>query len=268
MSKNKVFLYLSLSLVLIFACNLPSATPSETETANPEDLEATITALASGQGNQPIDSSVQETATPEFTPTTGPTSTPSVPQVTVSQNTNCRVGPGIVYDLIDAVVIGQTAEVVGKNSGVPNYWVVKRLNGSGTCWLWGQYATVSGNTANLPEYPVPPTPTPSPTPTFTPTPTLAPPAAVNNVAWVKSCPPVLVGIYNYTGAITWEDKSNNEDGFNIYQNGAKVSSLPANTTSFAIPPLPLAGGTPLKFGVEAFNAAGNATIKEIIIICP
>lgn len=268
MSKNKVFLYLSLVLVLTFACNLPSATPSETETASPEDLELTITALASGQGNQPDAPSPQETATPEFTPTTGPTSTPSVPQVTVSQNTNCRVGPGIVYDLIDAVVIGQTAEVVGKNSGVPNYWVVKRLNGSGTCWLWGQYATVSGNTANLPEYPVPPTPTPSPTPTFTPTPTLAPPAAVNNVSVAKICIPLVFPTYNYTGTLNWEDKSDNENGFNIYFNGALFGNVPANSTSYPIPPLPFAAGVPVKWGVEAFNSAGKAAIKDVIFACP
>ena len=269
MSRQKAFLSLCLVLVLALACNLPSATPTETAAANPEDLELTITALASGQGNQPSDSPAQDTATPEFTPITGPTSTPTVPQVTVSQNTNCRVGPGVVYDLIDAVLIGQTAEVVGKNSGVPNYWVVKRLNGSGTCWLWGQYATVSGNTANLPEYPVPPTPTPSPTPTFTPTPTLAPPAPVNNVSVVKNCIPlVFPTTYTYTGILNWEDKSNNENGFNIYFNGALFASIPANSNSYPLPALPFASGTPVKWGVEAFNSAGKAAIKDVIFTCP
>lgn len=254
------------AIVVVFACNLPGGAPPETEEP---DLELTITALANlGAQATTGSTSPQETATPEFTATAGATSTPSVPQVSVSTNTNCRVGPGVIYDLVDSLLIGQTAEVVGKNSGVPNYWVIKRINGSGTCWLWAEYATVSGNTSNLPEYPVPPTPTPSPTPTATATATLAPPASVNNLTVTKVCIPLVLPTYNYTGTINWEDKSNNEDGFNIYFNGGLFASIPANSTAFALPPLPFVGGTPAKWGVEAFNAAGKSGLKDVTFTCP
>ena len=266
MRPKKHIIFLSILLVTtLSACNLPSGTSGETATPN---LALTITALAAGGQGSNTPAGSQETTTPEFTATPGPTSTPSVPQVTVSTNTNCRFGPGVVYDLIDALLVGQTAEVVGKNSSVPNYWVIKRINGSGTCWLWGEYATVTGNTANLPEYPVPATPTPSPTPTFTPTPTLAPPAPINNPTIAKVCIPLVLPTYNYTGVLNWEDKSDNETGFNIYFNGALFANVPANSTSFALPPLPFALGTPAKWGVEAFNSAGKAAIKDVTMICP
>lgn len=267
--KPAIFVYLLL-IIALSACNLPSAEPSETESADPADLALTITALAGG--SQPGNDSPQETATPQFTATPGPTSTPSVPQVSVTTNTNCRTGPGTQYDLIDSLLIGQTAEVVGKNSGVPNYWVIKRINGSGTCWLWGQYATVSGNTANLPEYPVPPTPTPSPTPTATLTPTPSIPAPVNNPTITKNCVlinPIPPQTFLYQGVLNWEDQSNNEDGFNIYRNGALLTSVPANTTSYNLPPFgPFPIGLPVQYGVEAFNVTGKAAIKIVIMTCP
>jgi hypothetical protein len=62
--------------------------------------------------------------------------------------------------------VGEQAEVVGKNT-VANYWVIKNPDASGTCWLWGMYATVEGDTTNLPEITPPPTPT-SPPPTTVP----------------------------------------------------------------------------------------------------
>jgi hypothetical protein len=44
-----------------------------------------------------------------------------------------------------------------------NYWYIRNPNQSGGfCWLWGEYATVTGNWAVLPQYTPPPTPTPMP----------------------------------------------------------------------------------------------------------
>jgi uncharacterized protein YgiM (DUF1202 family) len=90
--------------------------------------------------------------------------------VSVSVNTNCRTGPGIVYDYLLALLVGEKAKVVGKYTSVtPTYWVIEK--GSITCWLYGQYATVEGDTSGLPEMVPPPSPTPAPTDTPTATPT-------------------------------------------------------------------------------------------------
>jgi hypothetical protein len=272
---RRPFIFSLLVAFIVSACNLPSGGGDSGEDV--DDLALTVTAqallLQPGGGGQQPPAAPENTATPEFTATPGPTSTPSVPQVTVSVDTNCRTGPGVVYDLIGALLVGQVGTIVGKNTST-GYWIINNPGKTGTCWLYPQYATVSGNTANLQEYSIPPTPTPTRTPTptatqtFTPTPTLAPPAAVDNVAVAKVCIPLVLPIYNYTGSLTWQDKSNNEDGFNIYFNGALFTTLPANTTSFPIPPLPFAAGTPAKWGVEAFNAAGKAGLKDTTFFCP
>ena len=77
--------------------------------------------------------------------------------VTVSVNTNCRTGPGDDYPIVGALVVGQTAEVVGRSASSDN-WIVKLPGKTTTCWLWGYYATVTGSTSGLPIVAPPPIP--------------------------------------------------------------------------------------------------------------
>lgn len=107
-----------------------------------------------------------ETPSPTFIPTLAFTPTPVVPLLSVSVPTNCRVGPGRVYRQVGAILVGETAEVYGRDP-TGRYWYIRNPDASsGFCWAWGEYAMVSGNIASLPVYTPPPTPTPS----FTPTP--------------------------------------------------------------------------------------------------
>lgn len=108
----------------------------------------------------PVPTATEDLPTPiPPTPTATLTPTPSVPMVSVSVNTNCRAGPGQVYDIIGALIVGEQAEVVGAAVG-GGYWIIKHPDRSGECWLWANYATVTGGTEDLPMYTPPPTPTP------------------------------------------------------------------------------------------------------------
>jgi len=187
---------------------------------------------------------------------------------TVSVNTNCRTGPGVVYDLIGALLVGEQAVVVGKYTA-GNYWIINNPDSSGTCWLWGQYATVTGNTAGLPEYTPPPTPTPTstPTPTVTPTPTL--PNQPTNLTVTKACVPLPPSPnFNYTFVLNWEDKANNEDGYKVYFNGSLLATLPVNAITYphAIGPLP--PGTAFTYDVEAYNGTGASAKVSVVATCP
>jgi hypothetical protein len=122
--------------------------PSPLATSTPEFPTATFTATLS--------------PTPVFTSTPVFTATSTIPQVSVSVGTNCRTGPGRVYDRVGGLQVGQVAEVVGRNQ-TNNYWYIRNPNNSNSfCWLWGEYATVTGNFAALPVFTPPPTPTPAP----------------------------------------------------------------------------------------------------------
>ena len=136
--------------------------------AVPEETEETVIAVEEATPVPPTETPIDlPTATLAFTATL------SVPMVQVSVNTNCRTGPGAIYDLVSALLVSQEAEVVARNAD-GSYWVIPNPGGAGTCWLWGFYATVEGPTAGLPVWDAPPTPTPLPTNTPTPTPTYSP----------------------------------------------------------------------------------------------
>ncbi len=106
-----------------------------------------------------------ETSTPTvtLTPTVTMTPTPEFPRVSVEIDTNCRSGPGEVYGILGALRVGEEAEIVARfDEG--DYWVIKNPDQPGQCWLWGYYATVTGDVDSLPVYTRPPTPTVTPTP--------------------------------------------------------------------------------------------------------
>ncbi len=174
-----LFTWLGIFLILSMACSLPIAatTPAPeieidaTFTSAPLiDIDATITSIAFTQTALQAPSTPQQpTELPSATwlPTLAPTLAPSVPMVMVSVDTNCRTGPGTNFNFLIALQVGEQAEVIGKYTVVnPTYWVIKK--GTITCWLWGQYATVQGDTSALPEMVSPPTPTPSASSTSTP----------------------------------------------------------------------------------------------------
>ena len=82
--------------------------------------------------------------------------------ISVSVATNCRVGPGAVYDRVGELLVGQVAEVVGVDP-TGNYWYIRNPDSDPEfCWLWGKYADLVGSISALPVYTPAPTPTPNP----------------------------------------------------------------------------------------------------------
>lgn len=156
-------------LITALACStqvstVPTLDPNSINTsiAQTVSVGTTQTAQAFIALASPTPSLVPPTATPTLSPTPEFTATPSVPLITVSVATNCRVGPGRIYDRIGALLVGEVAEVVGRDSA-GNYWYIRNPDRpDGFCWLWGEYATLVGNTVALPIYTPPPTPTPIP----------------------------------------------------------------------------------------------------------
>lgn len=175
-----VILIITLSLMLA-SCNvLPLLTGNDVSEIPVEDQAKTLVAQTMAAIQQTQVPQVQEppaaqetplpptptetlmpTNTPEptLTPTNTMTATPDIPRVNVSVDTNCRTGPSTKFDWVGALLVGETAELVGRSSE-GDYWIIKTPDAGGNCWLWGQYATVSGQTAALPLYTPPPTPTP------------------------------------------------------------------------------------------------------------
>jgi len=183
--------YLRLGLIILLllglslACNLPGGGTSpnvdqissneigiETAVAQTMAVRAAESPQNSGDGDTPI-APPSATTSPSNTPTPGPTATPTltptntstptseVPMVKVSVSTNCRQGPGKVYDQLGVLLVGEEAEVIAKEPQESDWYIRNPDKPGGFCWIWGNYATISGNTDHLPVYTPPPTPTPS-----------------------------------------------------------------------------------------------------------
>jgi hypothetical protein len=118
-------------------------------------VELTITALVTAL----TPPTPTETPAPPATATETPTLTPDVISLSVSTATNCRTGPGAVYNYRGSLEVGETSEVVGVSTE-PNYYYIANPDRPGEyCWLWGEYATVVGDPFRLPVF----TPIPRPT---------------------------------------------------------------------------------------------------------
>lgn len=178
------------------------ASTAAAQTAIAEAVAGTFAAMSTNTPEFTFTPSV--TLEPTLTPTPTSTFTPNTLMVSVSVETNCRSGPGKAYDILGVLPAGQPAEVVGHSTSTDN-WIIKLPSKpSVTCWIWSQYATVSGNTADAPDVPIPPTPTP---------------AAAFTVAFVDTT--ACAGEYAFqfqvdnTGSVTWESISivitNNND---------------------------------------------------------
>jgi len=255
MHSRRVFIAVSTLLIAVLACTVGQAGP------NQDDLPATITAQAlTLQAPSATPAPPTETGTPPAT------TTPTVPQVSVSSATNCRTGPSIAYTLLFTMQPGLVAEVVGKHTP-SGYWIIKYPNGQ--CWLWGQYASVSGNLSALPEYPQPPTPTPSK------------PAAPENFKASTSCTPGELFFQNLHVELTWADVATNEEGYRIFRNDQLLYTLSANSTGaeddttigglliILTPGGPTATPYPgHKYSIRAFNGDGNSPARELYAKCP
>ena len=178
MQNNLRIIFTCITLLILVACNVPGGsgenpTPNATsivETAI-ANANATMTAMAVQVPTIP-----SNTPAPAITDTQSPTqiqiptqtNTPQGVWLTVSEETNCRTGPGTSYDRVGGVKVGQSAEVVGRDQTNQHWYVRLPDNPVVFCWVISFYATVTGNTGTIPVM----TPPPTPTATFTTTPTM------------------------------------------------------------------------------------------------
>jgi len=175
MEISKRFSFLALALLLgVLACEMPSTlTRNRWTSTSSIQLSAETVMGAQTQSAVPGTPLTTKTNTSTFTPepptltsTPNDTPTPSVPMIRVSVDTNCRSGPGKTYDYSGALLVDKIVEVLARDPSGNYYYIRNPSSGEGFCWVWGGYATISGDVSALRMY----TPLPSPSPTVTPVP--------------------------------------------------------------------------------------------------
>ena len=259
MKRNQpILMFVTALTIAALACNLPTAATPADATEEPTEVS---------------------TETPEAIQTETPTEVVSDGvTVSVSTATNCRTGPDVVYQLLMTVQPGSDFDVVGKYTP-KGYWIINMPTG-GTCWLWGQYAIVQGDTSVLPEITPPPAPVAQPTSETSnqannsntnddneeedSQPSGSAPAAPTNIDITRQCttltqPGDLFPSFKMVVQFTWSDASDNETGFNIYKDGSFYTTLPANTKNFTETFTVLLAQSPsITYGVQSVNANGSS----------
>lgn len=194
------------------SCNFPLSGGGSDDSAikTAVALNVALTQLASTQTALSNESSLTQlpppvelfTATPSLT--LPPSLTPTLAGVwlTVLENTNCRSGPGSIYDWVTLINAGQMAEAVARNPNNDYFYVHNPNSTSGFCWLWSKYSSLTGNITTLPVFTPQPTPTPNVTPTFT-----TPPADLSvEYKGVENCGAMYAFQFKIknTGSVTWK----------------------------------------------------------------
>ncbi len=140
----------------VSACNLKMSAP---EPGNP--IATAVAQTVSAQTRIAVDLAASNAILAQ-TPSPTFTTTPEPPMISVSVNTNCRVGPGKAYDNLGYFLVGEKAQIVGRAPD-GEFWVIRLpKNPTTLCWVWGYYASLSGDIRSLPVIEPPPTPTPVP----------------------------------------------------------------------------------------------------------
>lgn len=169
---------LTIAALLLTACTF-GAGGDATPTLSGEQVLQTAEEAArqTREAYSPTPTRVLQTPTPTaplLSPTPSLTSTPSTALATADVTANVRSGPGSMYDWVDFLYQGESAEVVGRYESEESvaggtWWRIHRTAQGLDGWVWGGVVTVSGDTSGIPFLIPPPSPTPGPTATTTPT---------------------------------------------------------------------------------------------------
>jgi hypothetical protein len=143
-------------------------------------------------------------------------------------------------------------EIVGQYPQ-DNYWIVKMPDSGGTCWAWGQFATVSGSSWVVPTLQVPPTRTP------------APPEAPSGLRYEYFC--TFNGVNTDIQVdLRWTDRSDGEEGFRVLRDGEVVAQLTPNTTTYS-EVHDTEATTSVSYTIEVFRGEMTARSGTITFSC-
>jgi hypothetical protein len=257
-SQSKILGYLIPLLILILvlaACNAPTQDPGGPPPTEPGQAQASE---VPDNPAPPADTTAPEppAATPTPSPTLPPTltSTP-MPLVNITGNTNCRFGPGSVYDLLHTYLAGDQAQLLAISPDGFFWYTSDEAGIIPDCWLWGKYATPVGDTDFLPVFTPPPTPTPFPD--FTVSYEGSDCGAGSCWLWFK---------INNTGSVSWESVLVYAKNLTVYDVATHVSNkFQTGIMGSDIPSIPV-GATGYTHSERLVQPEGD-TVDVIIVAC-
>lgn len=163
------FSFLFLMLMGFSACSSQTPTQIEliqetevkTSTPEPSPTPSPTSVLPSSTHTAPP---ATHTSTPIPSSTNTPTSTIEPPTSVINQDSVCRDGPGLVYDIRTYLNEGTVPILLGRDAE-STWWSIEEPTFSANCWVSSDVISIGGNFDSLPVF------TPAPLPTSEPSPT-------------------------------------------------------------------------------------------------
>lgn len=159
---RKTFIQLSCLLIIgglvLSSCNLPEGTATA-EVLSPTEPSTATTEPTDTPTEAPPTETPTIPPTETLTPEPSATFTPVPPMARVGRESNCRVGPGGMYNLVATYQDGQMLEIVARDLGGGYIFIRNPEKPEELCYLLANNVTITGDIAVLPKY----TPLPSPT---------------------------------------------------------------------------------------------------------
>ena len=159
-------LSISMAVIVLWAASLacgqtttvPTVDPNAASTAIVETMNA-INALATPtqtlEAPSPTPPTSTDTPIASVTPEGAAVSTLPDVYVTVSVDTWCRLGPGAEYEKVGILLVGEIAEVLGRDA-FGQFWYIRNPDiGPEFCWISAEYATAEGNVLSIVAQPPP-----------------------------------------------------------------------------------------------------------------
>lgn len=159
---RKTFIQLSCLLIIgglvLSSCNLPEGTATA-EVLSPTEPSTATTEPTDTPTEAPPTETPTIPPTETLTPEPSATFTPVPPMARVGRESNCRVGPGGMYNLVATYQDGQMLEIMARDLGGGYILIRNPEKPEELCYLLANNVTITGDIAVLPKY----TPLPSPT---------------------------------------------------------------------------------------------------------
>lgn len=224
MRRKPVFAFVILILAML-ACNLPNAgTPEAPAPAVTATTQAEITT-----------EEAPPTATPQPTETPPPTETPLPPaEITLTKNSNCRLGPNNTYVVIDQISMGAKLPVIARNEA-NTWWQVVNAT-SRECWIFNENATPSYDFSSLGIGSAPPLPG----------------VPVNFMAAEQVC---QSGQQKFTVTVRWAS-GGGEKSFRLFRDGNQIIEVKAGKFNFKDERAPY--NRNIMYEIESVNENGTS----------
>ncbi len=223
-------------IIAILACNMPGSAPAEntSEDVPPAQITPEVTYVVV----------VENTSTPAPTDTPiPPTATEQIPaEITLTKNSNCRLGPSSFYNVVDQIASGKEMPVIGRSEN-SEWWQI--VNDTGReCWIFFENATPNTDFSSLSIGEAPPLPG----------------IPLNFFVTDQQC---LSAQKKFSVTLSWSS-GGGETAFRLYRDGNRVGELKPTKFVYKDPAAPY--NKVVTYEIEAVNE--NGTSEKAIQIVP